>query len=164
MEMTDSEIREWLDSMDIYDYDICNGIVHVVGDVTINSGLGLTRIPVQFGYVGGDFYCSYNELTSLSGCPSEVGGDFFCSSNKLVSLDGGPTEVGGDFGCYSNLLVSLKGCPSEVGGYFNCDNNKLTSLECGPEVVGGDFYCKDNLFKDKPDTSHIQIGGMFKWK
>ena len=141
MGMTDIEIREWLHSMEIYDYDLCDGVVHVVGGVDIS--IRVTRIPIQFGYVSGYFNCYSNNLVSLEGCPS---------------------EVGGDFNCYSNLLVSLEGCPSEVGGDFNCINNQLTSLECGPEVVGGDFYCKDNLFKCKPDTSHIKIGGMFKWK
>ena len=27
--MVGSEIRDWLHSMDIYDYDICDGVVHV---------------------------------------------------------------------------------------------------------------------------------------
>jgi hypothetical protein len=32
--------------------------------------------------VGGDFICSYNQLTSLDGAPNHVGGDFDCSDNK----------------------------------------------------------------------------------
>jgi hypothetical protein len=152
MGMTDIEIREWLHSMEIYDYDLCDGIigpnnvettiVHVVGDVNL-YGRGLLCIPFQFGYVSGNFICFGNNLVSLEGCPTEVGGFFDCHSNKLTSLEGFPSEVGGD---------------------FICSHNKLISLECGPEVVGGYFYCYDNLFKCKPDTSHIKIGGEFVWE
>jgi hypothetical protein len=137
MEMNDSEIREWLHSMDIYDYDICDGVVHVVGSVYI-IGLWLSSIPVQFGYVGGNFHCGYNQLKSLKGGPSEVGGNFDCSYNQLKSLKGGPKEVGGSFYCRGNLLVSLEG---------------------GPELVGVAFNCINNAFKDEPDFSHITIGG-----
>jgi hypothetical protein len=134
MEMTDREIElmewvegldvEWLHSMDIYDYDICDGVVHVVGDVDIPNK-GLTSIPVQFGYVSGNFYCRANLLDSLEGCPNEVGGNFDCGYNELTSLKGCPREVGGDFNCISNDLESLEGCPKEVGGSFYCQRNKF---------------------------------------
>jgi hypothetical protein len=32
--------------------------------------------------VGGDFYCFYNNLTSLQGAPTSVGGDFHCNMKK----------------------------------------------------------------------------------
>jgi hypothetical protein len=137
-----SDMIKWLHSMDINDYDICDGVVHVVGDVNITYQ-GLTSIPVQFGYVSGEFLCRANDLESLYGCPSEVGGSFYCVYNKLTSLEG---------------------CPSEVGGSFYCGGNNLGSLECGPEVVGGNYYCVNNLFKDKPDVSGIKIGGEFIWE
>jgi Leucine-rich repeat (LRR) protein len=161
--LVDSEIREWLHSMDIYDYDICDGVVHVVGSVKCFYN-ELKFIPVQFGYVSGDFICEGNNLVSLYGCPSEVGGDFFCSFNKLESLKGGPSEVGGDFVCSHNQLESLKGCPNEVMKYFDCSGNNLTSLEGGPKIVDGNYYCHNNLFKDKPDVSGIKIGCKFVWK
>jgi hypothetical protein len=142
MVMTDNEVREWLHSMDIYDYDLCDGVVHVVGDVDLYKKR-LASIPVQFGYVSGNFICRVN---------------------NLISLEGGPIEVGGDLNCEHNNLVSLEGCPSEVGGNFNCINNNLTSLEGCPTEVGGGFYCRHNLFKDKPDTSGIKIGGEFRWE
>ena len=121
MGITDIDMIKWLHSVGVYDYDICDGVVHVVGDVNI-SGLGLTSIPVQFGYVSGYFSCGGNQLESLKGCPKEVSGEFSCYGNELSSLEGGPKEVGGDFDCYSNL------------------------------------------FKDKPDTSGIKIGGKFVWE
>jgi hypothetical protein len=163
MLMDNNQIKDWLHSIDIYDYDIYDGVVHVVGDVDLYCR-GLLCIPVQFGYVSGAFICSHNKLTSLEGGPTEVGGDFLCHSNYLTSLKGGPKIVGGSFYCNDNKLDSLYGCPSEVGGDFSCINNNLTSLEGCPTEVGGGVYCRDNLFKCKPDVSHIKIGGEFAWK
>jgi hypothetical protein len=118
MGMTDNEIGEWLHSRDIYDYDICDGVVHVVRGVYI-SGIKLTSIPVQFGYVGGDFHCTHNWLESLEGCPSEVGGNFYC---------------------FSNALISLEGCPSEVGGNFKCSDNMFEAKPDHSHIrIGGDF-------------------------
>ena len=57
----------------------------------------LTKLPFQFGTVGGSFGCAYNRLTNLDGAPRTVGGDFGCSRNRLTSLDGAPREVGGRF-------------------------------------------------------------------
>jgi hypothetical protein len=163
MGMTNVEIMGWLHSMGIYDYDICDGIVHVVGDVDISDG-GLTSIPVQFGYVSDYFICRDNNLESLKGCPSEVGGSFYCNNNNLVSLEGCPSEVGGSFYCNNNNLVSLEGCPSEVGGTFYCSGNKLNSLEGGPKIVGGTFDCSGNKFKAEPYHSDIKTSGGFRWK
>tara|TARA_R110000851_G_scaffold142228_1_gene280647 strand:- start:55 stop:441 length:387 start_codon:yes stop_codon:yes gene_type:complete len=103
--MTNSEIREWLHAMGVYDYDICDGVVHVVGDVNI-AYRGLTSIPVQFGYVSGEFICADNVLDSLEGCPSEVGGGFYCGNNDLTSLEGCPKEVGGNFSCRWNRFAA----------------------------------------------------------
>ena len=75
---------------------------------------------------------------------SVVSGHFFCSRNNLTSLTGAPTNVGGDFNCSNNLLTSLTGAPSSVGGSFFSYSNKLTTLVGAPTSVGGDFYCYDN--------------------
>jgi hypothetical protein len=121
MEMTDREIMNWLHSMDIYDYDICDGVVHVVGDVDLN-GRGLGSIPLRFGCLSGNFFCTSRGI----GCiPFQFG------------------YVSGNFLCTGNNLESLAGCPSEVGG---------------------DFDCRSNWFVGKPDTSHITIGGEFRWE
>jgi hypothetical protein len=82
--------------------------VDVSGSVYL-GGNDLTRLPFQFGTVGGDFWCSHNLLTSLKGCPEKVGGDFECYYNRLTNLDGCPKEVGGGFDCSQNRLVSLEG-------------------------------------------------------
>ena len=95
--------------------------VKVTGDVDL-LGLGLTKLPINFTEVDGDFYCSWNQLSDLEGAPRKVGRNFDCSYNKLTSLEGGPKEVVYDFDCSRNPLISLKGAPKEVGGCFWCGN------------------------------------------
>ena len=152
----------WLESMRIINYDICDGIVHVVGDVDIMNK-GLTEIPVQFGYVGGDFNCSNNQLTSLKGCPTEIGGEFDCTANQLTSLKGGPDITGTSYYCSNNRLESLKNAPSEVGGAFRCAFNRLTSIDCGPMKVNRYFYCLHNDMHEEPEHSHISTA-RFEWE
>jgi len=73
------------------------------GDLNL-IGLDLTKLPdiLKDITVGGNFNCSYNELTSLEGAPKTVGESFGCSFNKLTSLVGAPKSVGEDFICHSN--------------------------------------------------------------
>ena len=119
------------------------GLVDVDGGVDIMSRY-FTRLPLNFGYVSGDFFCNDNELTSLHGSPREVGGNFDCVTNYLTSLEGCPQKVGRGFYCWNNQLTSLKGCPQEVGADFWCHGNQLTNLEYSPKSVNGSFYCYMN--------------------
>jgi len=116
--------------------------VEVEGDLDL-SYLNLTKLP-PMRKVGGDFYCSYNQLTSLEGAPEKVGENFYCGNNQLTSLEGAPEKVSGNFYCSYNQLTSLEGAPKEVGGDFYCSYNQLTSLEGAPEKVGRHFYCGNN--------------------
>jgi hypothetical protein len=156
----------------IKNWDInSEGLVDVDDDDVWLNGKVLTKLPLDFGHVSGDFYCDYNDLASLEGCPRSVGGsfycsnnkltslegcpqevrdDFYCSNNKLTSLEGCPQEVRDDFYCYDNKLTSLKGCPQSVGGHFSCYNNQLTSLRFAPEEVGGKVYILPNPITDIP--------------
>ena len=129
---------------DIENYTINpDGTVDVDGDVNL-SGKGLKELPLKFGKVSGDFYCHYNQLTTLEGSPKEVGGDFYCYNNQLTTLTGAPKEVGGNFYCYNNQLTTLEDAPKEVGGRFDCSSNQLTTLEGAPKEIGGNFYCGNN--------------------
>ena len=72
-------------------------------------------------YIGGDFDCFINELTSLEGAPQKVGRNFNCSSNKnLKSLKGVPEIIGKDFECEYNENAKLDYIPKSVGGHFLC--------------------------------------------
>ena len=128
-----------------------DGSIDVDGDVNLQGldmmqfGIGkISKLPLKFGKVGGNFNCRSNKLESLEGAPTSVGGHFYCYNNKLTSLEGSPLEVGGDFYCSENELTSLSGAPREVGGNFSCEHNKLTSLEGSPLEVGGHFDCRNN--------------------
>jgi hypothetical protein len=123
---------------------ISNNIVDVVGDCKIKNDIEITKLPVQFGNVSGDFYCNNNQLITLHGAPSSVGGSFYCNGNRLTTLQGAPTSVGGDFYCSGNQLTTLEGAPSSVGGNFYCQYNQLTTLEGAPISVGGEFHCSYN--------------------
>jgi len=136
-----------------------DGLYDFSGDVFINSK-NLYWIPKIFGVVNGGFYCSYNQLQSLEGCPKSVGGGFYCSYNQLQSLEGCPESVGGDFWCHNNHLKSLEGSPESVGGDFWCHNNHLKSLEGCPEYVRGHFLCYHNQFKSLEGCPE-GIGGDF---
>ena len=121
--------------------------IDVDGNVYMNWML-LTKLPLKFGKVTGDFKCSNNKLTSLECSPREVGGYFECFYNQLTTLRGAPKSVGSYFGCSRNLLTSLEGAPISVGGDFFCSVNQLTSLKGCSENIGGDFYCTSNKLKD----------------
>src|SRR5574343_1975689 len=127
----------------IRNYTISNGLVDVDGDVDL-SGKQLDRLPLNFGKVTGDFYCSHTNLTTLEGAPKWVGVDFDCSFNNLTSLQGAPQQVGINFICNHNNLISLEGGPKEVGGSFVCYNNQLTTLQGAPKEIGRDVYYRSN--------------------
>ena len=94
------------------------------------SNLGLKELPDLSNIViYGSFYCSYNELISLKGCPTKIGGYFTCSFNKLTSLIGCPDELKSKFSCVHNNLTSLKGCPKVVKGTVFLDKNVPLSKE-----------------------------------
>jgi hypothetical protein len=140
---TREEIEAWLISNNITEFTI-NDDLTVDADQNINfARYSIDRIKVQFGEIDGSFYCMDNGLTSLAGSPYHVSGDFICSNNKLKTLMHSPKEVGGRFSCRYNNLTDLKGAPREVSGDFECN--------------------RGNLFTEKPDYSHIKIGGEFYW-
>jgi len=136
-----------------------DGSVDIDGDVHLYSK-NLSKLPLNFNIVSGNFNCSHNQLTSLEHCPSEIGGDFSCHNNKLTSLEHCPSEVGGGFYCSYNELTSLEYCSQQIGGNFYCTGNELTSLEHCPQQVGGDFYCGTNQITSL-EYCPSEIGGDF---
>lgn len=139
-------------------YNIKHYIINEDGTVDVNEDVDLsnkflTKIPIKFGIVAGEFNIINNQLTSLEGSPNEVYGNFYCSENKLSTLKGGPKSVMGDFYCSKNQLISLEGSPDIVGKNFDCGLNQLTSFEGVTQTIGGGFYCGNNKitsFKGSP--------------
>jgi hypothetical protein len=145
----------------IYNYTINeDGSIDVGGSVSLESRT-LTKLPLKFRNISNSFFCQYNNLTSLEGCPESVSDYFACNNNQLVSLEGCPKSVGDNFACYENNLTSLEGCPESVGGDFNCRHNKITTFEHLPLSIGGDFYCVENpifrVWKLFEDYSKIEL-------
>ena len=97
----------------------------------------------------GNFYCSFNQLTSLEFCPKEVGGDFYCFNNQLTSLEFCPKEVGGDFYCFNNQLTSLADIHKhlkKMNWTFYAHGNPIKSNVIGLMLVAG---CKEVKLDNK---------------
>ena len=137
-ELNENEVIE-VEYIDRSNYEEYIGkTVKVTGNVLLR-GFGLTKIPINFTEVGGSFYCSENQLTSLEGAPRKVGRDFYCCDNQLTSLVGSPKFVGRSFDCSYNQLTDLEGAPEKVGVNFECAKNQLTSYKGKPKFIGGAF-------------------------
>ena len=148
-ENNNSELIKRLEKFSIKNYTInSDGSIDVNDNLDLQD-LGLIEIPFNFRNVTGDFDLSYNELTSLKGCPKDVGGYFSCSENILINLIGGPVYVYGNYYCYGNELETLEGCSGDIKGNLNCSSNKLIELDCA-SVIEGDIICDDNGFVEKP--------------
>ena len=139
------EIRKIFNEHFTYDGEITiddNGFISCSGVVNLVSKL--SKLPVKFLKVDGDFNCSNNQLTTLVGSPTSVGGHFDCANNKLITLVGSPASVDGGFYCHDNQLTTLAGGPTSVDGSFDCSSNQLTTLVGSPTSVGGYFDCHNN--------------------
>ena len=97
--MTKEEIHNILFKLGIKKYSIrTDNMVNVYQDVVL---INIDKIPVNFNYVGGNFYCRLSKLTNLIGCPKQTTGYIYVSNNPLESLDG----YEGD---YNNLICDHK--------------------------------------------------------
>ncbi|MCK9475622.1 MAG: hypothetical protein M0R46_06880 [Candidatus Muirbacterium halophilum] len=137
-------------------YNITNYTINDDDSIDVNGDVDLSRkklkeLPLKFRKVSGDFYCSYNQLSSLVGCPQSIGGDFYCGINKLTSLVGSPQRVGGDFECNNNNLTSLEGVPKRVSGLFLCYSNKLKNIDYLPK------YYKELDISNNPISKIINL-------
>ncbi len=96
------------------------GFVNLQFNVRFNDRFDrFDRFPVQFGTVGGHFWCSDNRLTSLEGAPSTVGRYFYCNNNRLTSL------------------VGVHRILRRVGGMLFIGGNPITSGGIGLILVEG---------------------------
>ena len=85
--MCEEEIHKICDKLKIDNYTINpDGSIDVEGDVVIL--IFINELPIKFNKVNGNFYCSYNNLSTLKNFPNEVGEETFLYGNPLKSLDG----------------------------------------------------------------------------
>tara|TARA_B100001059_G_scaffold219102_1_gene239893 strand:- start:34 stop:432 length:399 start_codon:yes stop_codon:yes gene_type:complete len=114
-------------------YELVDGLYNVKGHVHLIKDVD--KLPFKFGKVTSNFFCNYNKLKTLEGCPTRVGGNFDCDVNLLSSLEGSPIWVGGDFWCYGNNLKTLEGAPISIGGNFYCDANLHNTKEYRQHII-----------------------------
>jgi hypothetical protein len=155
--MQERSIEDWCIKLDLKNYSIDNGVVNVKGTVLI-SRMKLEKIPVQFGIVVTNFFCSTNKLISLDGSPKEIYGDFNCKDNMLKSLKGGPLNVNGGYYCQYNKLISLDGSPEKIGRGIICFSNPIYQV-C--ELFGNYERYKASLDYNYLRGTNI-VGGRFK--
>lgn len=114
-----------------------DGSIDVNGNVAFSSHIKyLSKIPLRFNKVTGDFDCSGLGLKTLEGCPIDVGGTFDCTYNQFSSLEYAPKKVGGAF-VLDNMVKSLntgtKGCDfNEVVLFFRTNIPELIGL---PQII-----------------------------
>ncbi len=85
--MSEEEIHKICDKLNIDNYTINpDGSIDVNDDVVIL--IFINELPIKFNKVSGNFYCSYNNLSTLKNFPNEVCGETFLYGNPLKSLDG----------------------------------------------------------------------------
>ena len=119
----------------------------IKGDVNL-SNQGLSELPnLSKVKVEGDFWCCYNQLTTLEGAPREVGGHFDCNSNTLTSLKGAPLKVGENFRCYNNRLESLYGITPQISGDIFCDQETAKKYGLQRNIFEADKLYDNQLFQ-----------------
>ena len=122
---------------DIHDickkYGITNYTINEDGSIDVNNSSslpvnfeskGLSELPLNFRNVDGSFTCSFNNLTSLKGCPERVGNNFICTYNNIKSFEGFPKHIGGYFYVYGNPIeeiLDLFEDKSKIEFFNDCD-------------------------------------------
>jgi len=105
----DKDIHKICERYGIANYTInSDGSIDVDGDVDL-YWKDLTKLPLKFNNVSGNFICSRNNLTTLEGSPKSVSGHFYCYVNNLTTLEGSPQTVGGNFRCSDNPISDQLG-------------------------------------------------------
>jgi len=121
------KIKSVCDKYSIKNYTInSDGSIDVKGSVSLFH-YRLTKLPIRFNRVTGNFDCSYTGLISLENSPREVGGSFDCSGNRLRTLEFGPEKVDAIYNCSYNYIETLKYLPKELGTLY-CYTNPLPKL------------------------------------
>ena len=98
-------------------FDPKTGLVNIKGSYSIYNRGNKTLCGISFGYVTGNFNCSFNKLTSLEGAPQSVYGNFYCYSNKLTSLKDAPEKFA-DIDYSENPVAAMIEKELSEKGYF----------------------------------------------
>ncbi len=164
LDLTDkNDISFWLHKRGVANFHILkDNSVKVQGDVYLSGKLeNLSKLPLRFHEVTGDFDISNNELVSLEGSPKRVGGSFLAYKNELTSLKGGPIEVGKNFIVLRNNLSSLEYSPVKVKEDYICSHNPIKTL-VGIVDVGGSVFT--NVLLEKLKYQEFSYNSVITYK
>ena len=103
---TKEEISSWCDMNLIENYTINDDLSVDVDNSVILYQVPMDKLPLQFGYVKGDFILGENELTTLEGVPHTIDGDFICGGNNIKDLDYFPKNIKSRIVLLNNPLES----------------------------------------------------------
>ena len=108
------------------EYGITNYTINTDGSIDVDGSVDLsmknmTRLPVKFRNVSGNFYCHNNNLTTFEGAPISVGGNFWCHYNKISTLEGAPQSVSGYFYSFRNPFDVIKDLFPDGKEFFNAN-------------------------------------------
>lgn len=130
-------------------YGIKNYTINDDGSVDVNESVNLSfkimgEIRLKFGRVTGNFSVSGCSLTNLIGSPKIVYGDYYCEFNLLTSLEGCPNEIWGHFVMsYNDVLKNFDYFPKMINNDIFINNmDSLQSIYNSCNIGGRVYYNK----------------------
>lgn len=123
------ETCQWLDKMEIDNYQVDNDFtVNVGGEVNLFEQ-ELTHLPVKFGRVKGNFAIQKTALQSLVGLPHTVENHFMCEVKPELNFSQyAPQKIGGSLFLYGELSMAdlhfLSTLNLGEGFSHHCQNEK----------------------------------------
>lgn len=160
----EAAIRNWLTQHGVENFTIdpATGVVDVDGNVIMDID-HVTKLPVKFGTVTGNFDIGGSNINTLEGCPHTVGKSFNCSHTDITSFDHAPQQVGRGFiAGQLDKLTTLRGLPRIVPGVLDLSGRtKIQNLEGISEKIGslilpeGKFSCHNIHKMVKYIRSHL---------
>lgn len=161
-------IEEVLNKYDVKNYTINkDGSVNLTGDVSFFNK-GIDKIPFEIKSTTGIIDFSYNNLTSLEGCP-EVAHSIFFARNKIKEIDCVPMESkllslsnneienlnfpegfnSGEIVLRHNNIYDLKGMPSSFNGKIFLQYNPIATLFKSNDGTDVNTFNSLNIIKDR---------------
>lgn len=126
---------------DIKKYHINSDLsIDVYDDVCLN-GKDLTKIPIKFNIIYGNFSIIGNFITSLKNSPNTVFGSFYASNCRLTSLEHCPLYIEYTFDLYNNNITEISNFPIFIGGSFDLTLNIIERINLKRSCqIGGKLY------------------------
>jgi len=115
-----------------------DGTVDIFDSIVINNNNKISKIPVKFNDVYGNFSIVNRYINSLENCPKVVRKNFTIDSNSLKNLKYSPDTVGEDYYVFCSELESIEGISPKIDRLVyregkiikDIDKNMLTEQNC----------------------------------